>query len=51
MRYKMNGSADMTDTSLVRASRRYRTPCGEPAIEHGPGIVGDSGERSDAHPV
>ena len=24
---------------------------GEPAHEHGPGFVGDIGERSDAHPV
>ena len=50
MSYKVNGSAEMTDTSLVRThgviGRRA-----EPAIEHGPGIVGDSGERSDAHPV
>ena len=23
----------------------------EPGNEHGPGFVGDSGERSDAHPV
>jgi hypothetical protein len=36
--------------------RRYDRPsigasCSEPACEHGPGFVGDSGERSDAHPV
>jgi hypothetical protein len=33
-----------TDLALVRVSS-------EPAFEHGPGIVDDSGERSDAHPV
>jgi hypothetical protein len=40
----VNGSAEMTDPALVRAV------C-EPAIEHGPGFVGDIGERRDAHPV
>ena len=40
----MNGSADMTELPLVRA-------VSEPALEHGPGFVGDIGERSDAHPV
>lgn len=44
MRYKVNGSAD-NDRTIIGAS------CCEPALEHGPGIVGDSGERSDAHPV
>ena len=38
------GSADMTDLPLVRA-------LSEPVNQHGPGIVGDSGERSDVHPV
>ena len=44
MCYKANGSAEMTDPALVRAMS-------EPACEHGPGFVGDIGERSDAHPV
>jgi hypothetical protein len=35
----VNGSAEMTDLSLS-----------EPVNQHGPGIVGDIGERSDAHP-
>ena len=34
----------MTDAALVRA-------VSEPDLEHGPGVVGDIGERSDAHPV
>jgi len=29
----------------------FRAPWCEPVHKHGPGIVGDSGERSDAHPV
>jgi hypothetical protein len=44
LRYKVNGSAAMTDPALVRA-------VSEPAYERGPGFVGDIGERSDAHPV
>ena len=32
-------------------SRWFAPPLSEPAMEHGPGIVGDIGERSDAHPV
>lgn len=44
MRYKVNGSADMTDPPIGAS-------CNEPAREHGPGVVADSGERSDAHPV
>lgn len=51
MRYKVNGSAEMTEYALVRASQRRQPRWCEPACEHGPGIVGDSGERSDAHPV
>ncbi|MDO8456137.1 MAG: hypothetical protein Q7T07_04410, partial [Burkholderiaceae bacterium] len=41
---KRQCSAEMTDLALVRVSS-------EPAFKHGLGIVGDSGERSDAHPV
>ena len=51
LRYKVNGSADMTEYALVRASQWCQPLWCEPAHEHGPGIVGDSGERSDAHPV
>ena len=51
MRYKVNGSAEMTEKALVRASQRLQPPCREPAQEPGPGIVGDSGEHSDVHPV
>lgn len=34
----------MTELALVRA-------VSEPALEHGLGFVGDTGERSHAHPV
>jgi hypothetical protein len=55
LRYKVNGSAEMQrrdDRYSIGASpQRCTTLRGEPAREHGPGIVGDSGERSDAHPV
>ena len=44
LRYKVNGSVEMTDPALVRA-------ISEPAHEHSPGFVGDIGECSDAHPV
>ena len=44
MRYKVNGSADMTDPAMVRA---VASPC--ESMVRDP--VGDSGERSDAHPV
>ena len=51
MRYKANGSAEMTDTSLVRARGVVGRRVVEPVTEHGPGIVGDSGERREPHPV
>jgi len=41
----------MTDTSMVRAWQRFEPLLREPAHEHGPGIVGDSGERREPHPV
>jgi hypothetical protein len=47
MRYKANGSADMTDLPLVRACASL---C-EPVNQRGPGFVGDSGERRKPHPV
>ena len=48
--YKVNGSANLTAKALVRTRSGIRH-CGEPATQHGLGIVGDIGERSDAHPV
>jgi hypothetical protein len=51
MRYKVNGNAEMTDTSLVRAHGVMPTPWCEPVCEHGRGIVGDIGERREPHPV
>jgi hypothetical protein len=50
MRYKENGGAGMTENPLVRA-HDVGASCSEPATEHGPGIVGDSGERRKPHPV
>ena len=47
LQYNVSGSAEMTDLPLVRACASL---C-EPVNQHGPGIVGDSGERSNAHPV
>ena len=48
--YKGNGSRD--DRPVIGASPwRYRTPRCEPTSEPGPGIVGDSGERREPHPV
>jgi hypothetical protein len=38
-------------TQLLDRLRRHEARADEPVFEHGPGIVGDSGERSDAHPV
>ncbi len=37
--------------SIGANSQRLAPLLGEPATQHGPGIVGDIGERSDAHPV
>ena len=37
--------------SIGASSQRLEPLLGEPASEHGSGIVGDIGERSDAHPV
>jgi hypothetical protein len=51
LRYKVNGSAEMTDTALVRARGVFGRGGASPLKEHGPGFVGDIGERSDAHPV
>ena len=51
MRYKVNGSAAMTEKALVRARSGVQPLWCEPASEPGPGIVGDSGEHSDVHPV
>lgn len=51
LRYKVNGSAAMTEYALVRARSGAQPLWCEPAHEHGPGIVGDSGEHSDVHPV
>jgi hypothetical protein len=40
------------DRKSIGASLRWLAPpLSEPDIEHGSGIVGDIGERSDAHPV
>jgi len=40
------------DRHVIGASpRRYWTPWCEPVSEHGPGIVGDIGERREPHPV
>jgi hypothetical protein len=40
------------DRHNIGVSSWWLTPSlSEPAREHGPGIVGDIGERSDAHPV
>ena len=40
------------DRISIGASSQWLAPLlSEPAIEHGPAIVGDIGERSDAHPV
>ena len=44
MRYKVLGSAEMTDHPMVRA-------VASPPESMVLGVVGDSGERSDAHPV
>ena len=49
--YKVNGGAEMTEFAIGASLRRWTTLECEPAFEHGPGIVGDIGERSDAHPV
>jgi hypothetical protein len=53
MRYKVNGSAEMTDTSLVRAhgviGRRAVSPLLSMVRESSATVA--SGERSDAHPV
>ncbi len=40
------------DRKSIGASSQWLAPLlGEPASEHGPGIVGDIGEHSDVHPV
>ena len=40
------------DRKSIGASSQWLTPLlSEPATQHGPGIVGDIGERSDAHPI
>ena len=40
------------DRHSIGASSQWFAPLlSEPATQHGPGIVGDIGERSDAHPV
>jgi hypothetical protein len=51
VRYKVSGSAAY-DRHVIGASpwRSQRHGC-EPASEHGPGFVGDSGERREPHPV
>jgi hypothetical protein len=51
LRYKVNGSADMTGPALVRAIASPLVSYSEPACEHGPGFAGDIGEHSDVHPV
>ena len=37
--------------SIGANSQWLAPPLSEPANQHGPGIVDDIGERSDAHPV
>jgi hypothetical protein len=40
------------DRYVIGANLQWLHPLrSEPATQHGPGIVGDIGERSNAHPV
>ena len=39
------------DPAIAQIGLHVCASLGEPAHEHGPGFVGDIGERSDAHPV
>jgi hypothetical protein len=52
------GDRPMTPRLALQSERQRRdgrpsigASYSEPACEHGPGFVGDIGERSDAHPV
>jgi len=45
----VNGGAAMTDSPMVPTGGL--PAASEPAQEHGPGFVGDSGEQRELHPV
>lgn len=47
MSYKVNDRAEVTETSLVRTDGAIEHRTVSHALEHGPGIVGDGGERGD----